>query len=370
MQRTVEGIKQLAENVAMTCRVGIAAMPTSGPCRPSARRSGSLSTRCRCRSSGPPTPSRRSPTSPGRPPPSGSPPGSCSWARALRRCSPCPPCPSRRCPAGGRARHHGAAAGDGGFARRPVRQARSGRTPRPSTSSAPSPPATGSSTTVTSTSSPRRVARASDPLADAPTRVPIYVASLGPPTSASPAACRRVHRRFVFRRLRTCSLARSVRAPAGPAAHLPSLDLTVSVGVEFTDDVDAAGRRHAEGYAFTFGAMGSAHHQLLQRSLYPAGLRRRRQGRPAAVARRRPGGRAARRAHCHRIRHQPDRLRRPDPRSAPSLPGRRHHHAPRSAPWRPHHDLDRQLDDLATSSTSSTTSTRKPPPPPRDETSP
>ena len=32
----------------------------------------------------------------------------------------------------------------------------------------------------------------------------------------------------------------------------------MSVGVEFTDDVDAAGRRHAEGYAFTFGAMGSA----------------------------------------------------------------------------------------------------------------
>jgi alkanesulfonate monooxygenase SsuD/methylene tetrahydromethanopterin reductase-like flavin-dependent oxidoreductase (luciferase family) len=32
----------------------------------------------------------------------------------------------------------------------------------------------------------------------------------------------------------------------------------VSVGIEFTDDVEAAGRRHAEGYAFTFGAMGSA----------------------------------------------------------------------------------------------------------------
>ena len=39
---------------------------------------------------------------------------------------------------------------------------------------------------------------------------------------------------------------------------LADLDLTVSVGVEFTDDVEAAGRRHAEGYAFTFGAMGSA----------------------------------------------------------------------------------------------------------------
>jgi alkanesulfonate monooxygenase SsuD/methylene tetrahydromethanopterin reductase-like flavin-dependent oxidoreductase (luciferase family) len=36
------------------------------------------------------------------------------------------------------------------------------------------------------------------------------------------------------------------------------LDLTVAVGVEFTDDVDEAGRRHAAGYAFTVGAMGSA----------------------------------------------------------------------------------------------------------------
>ena len=36
------------------------------------------------------------------------------------------------------------------------------------------------------------------------------------------------------------------------------LDLTVSVSVELTDDVDAAARRHADGYAFTFGAMGSA----------------------------------------------------------------------------------------------------------------
>jgi F420-dependent oxidoreductase-like protein len=38
---------------------------------------------------------------------------------------------------------------------------------------------------------------------------------------------------------------------------LAELDLTVAVGLEFTDDVEAAGRRHAAGYAFTFGAMGS-----------------------------------------------------------------------------------------------------------------
>lgn len=39
---------------------------------------------------------------------------------------------------------------------------------------------------------------------------------------------------------------------------IAELDLVVAVSVEFTDDVEGAGRRHADGYAFTFGAMGSA----------------------------------------------------------------------------------------------------------------
>ena len=38
---------------------------------------------------------------------------------------------------------------------------------------------------------------------------------------------------------------------------LSDLDLVVAVSVEFTEDIEAAGRRHADGYAFTFGAMGS-----------------------------------------------------------------------------------------------------------------
>jgi F420-dependent oxidoreductase-like protein len=42
---------------------------------------------------------------------------------------------------------------------------------------------------------------------------------------------------------------------------LDEVDRAVAVGVEFTDDdpesIRAAGRRHADGYAFTFGAMGS-----------------------------------------------------------------------------------------------------------------
>lgn len=39
---------------------------------------------------------------------------------------------------------------------------------------------------------------------------------------------------------------------------LSDLDLTVAASVEFTEDVEEAGRRHAAGYAFTIGAMGSA----------------------------------------------------------------------------------------------------------------
>lgn len=92
-----------------------------------------------------------------------------------------------------------------------------------------------------------------------PAHIPIYVASLGPtnlrltggladgwignsffPESAD-----------VF-----LDLIRDGAEAAGRT--LADIDLTVSVGVEFTDDVEAAGRRHAEGYAFTFGAMGSA----------------------------------------------------------------------------------------------------------------
>jgi len=50
-----------------------------------------------------------------------------------------------------------------------------------------------------------------------------------------------------------------LRAGAERAGRrLDDLDLQVAVSVEFGDDVDAIARRHARGYAFTFGAMGSA----------------------------------------------------------------------------------------------------------------
>jgi F420-dependent oxidoreductase-like protein len=50
-----------------------------------------------------------------------------------------------------------------------------------------------------------------------------------------------------------------LRAGAERAGRrLEDLDLQVAVSVEFGDDVEAIARRHARGYAFTFGAMGSA----------------------------------------------------------------------------------------------------------------
>jgi F420-dependent oxidoreductase-like protein len=46
-------------------------------------------------------------------------------------------------------------------------------------------------------------------------------------------------------------------ARAGGGRRLADLDLLIPVAVEFTDDVDEAASRHARGYAFTIGAMGS-----------------------------------------------------------------------------------------------------------------
>ena len=92
-----------------------------------------------------------------------------------------------------------------------------------------------------------------------PVEVPIYIAALGPKNLhlTGEVAEGWIGNSFF------CSTADiffdGLRAGAESADRsLSELDLTVSVGVEITDDVEEAGRRHAEGFAFTFGAMGSA----------------------------------------------------------------------------------------------------------------
>lgn len=92
-----------------------------------------------------------------------------------------------------------------------------------------------------------------------PAHIPIYVASLGP-------ANLRLTGELADGWIGNSFFPETAEVFLGPIREgaeaagrtLDNVDLTVSVGVEFTDEVEAAGRRHAEGYAFTFGAMGSA----------------------------------------------------------------------------------------------------------------
>ena len=92
-----------------------------------------------------------------------------------------------------------------------------------------------------------------------PVHVPIYVAALGPANLrlTGAAADGWIGNSFF------CETAdvffEPIRAGAESAGRsIDDIDLTVSVGCEITDDVEEAGRRHAAGFAFTFGAMGSA----------------------------------------------------------------------------------------------------------------
>src|SRR5215469_6509380 len=88
--------------------------------------------------------------------------------------------------------------------------------------------------------------------------VPIYVAALGP---ANLALTGELADGWIGNSFFTDS-SEVFFGQLGAAARqagrsLSDLDLVVAVSVEFTEDIEAAGRRHAAGYAFTFGAMGS-----------------------------------------------------------------------------------------------------------------
>ena len=93
----------------------------------------------------------------------------------------------------------------------------------------------------------------------APVHVPVYVASLGPANLrlTGEVADGWIGNSFMPESAEV--FLDPIRAGAESAGRsLADIDVTVAAAVEFTDDVEEAGRRHAEGYAFTFGAMGSA----------------------------------------------------------------------------------------------------------------
>lgn len=91
-----------------------------------------------------------------------------------------------------------------------------------------------------------------------PAEVPIYIASLGP-------ANLRMTGELADGWIGTSFIPESadvflepMRAGAhGAGRSLDDIELQVPSAVEFTDDVEEAAKRHARGYGFTFGAMGS-----------------------------------------------------------------------------------------------------------------
>jgi alkanesulfonate monooxygenase SsuD/methylene tetrahydromethanopterin reductase-like flavin-dependent oxidoreductase (luciferase family) len=92
----------------------------------------------------------------------------------------------------------------------------------------------------------------------APTEVPIYVAALGPRNLelTGELADGWIGNAFVPEHA-DAFLDHIAAGAAAAGRSLADLDLLIPVAVEFTDDVDEAAKRHARGYAFTIGAMGS-----------------------------------------------------------------------------------------------------------------
>jgi F420-dependent oxidoreductase-like protein len=109
--------------------------------------------------------------------------------------------------------------------------------------------------------------------AAAPTHVPIYVAALGPANLRLTGALADGWIGNSFFCETAGIFLDEIAAGATQAGRsLDDVELTVSVSCEFTDDPEGAGRRHAEGYAFTFGAMGSSSTNFYNRAFERQGF--------------------------------------------------------------------------------------------------
>lgn len=94
---------------------------------------------------------------------------------------------------------------------------------------------------------------------ESPVDVPVYVAALGPRNLRLTGSHANgwIGNSFFCETAGVCF--DEIQAGADAVGRsIDDIELTVSVSVEITDDVDEAARRHASGFAFTFGAMGSA----------------------------------------------------------------------------------------------------------------
>ncbi len=92
----------------------------------------------------------------------------------------------------------------------------------------------------------------------APAKVPVYVASLGPRNLelTGELADGWIGNTFMPEHAEVF-LDRLLAGASRAGRSLAELDLVIPVSVEFTEFPEEAARRHARGYAFTIGAMGS-----------------------------------------------------------------------------------------------------------------
>ena len=88
--------------------------------------------------------------------------------------------------------------------------------------------------------------------------IPIYVASMGPANLRLTGSMADGWIGTAFMPESAHVFLDPIREGAESAGRsIDDVELTVAAGLEFTDDIESAGRRHAAGYAFTIGAMGS-----------------------------------------------------------------------------------------------------------------
>lgn len=92
-----------------------------------------------------------------------------------------------------------------------------------------------------------------------PVEIPIYIAALGPRNLELTGELANGWIGNAFLPEHADAFLSHLRGGAARSGRsVTDIDLVIPVSVEFTDDVDEAARRHAGGYAFTIGAMGSA----------------------------------------------------------------------------------------------------------------
>lgn len=89
--------------------------------------------------------------------------------------------------------------------------------------------------------------------------IPIFIASMGPANLRLTGAASDGWIGTAFLPESAEAFLDPIREGAVAAGRtLADVELTTAVGLDFTDDIETAGRRHAAGYAFTIGAMGSS----------------------------------------------------------------------------------------------------------------